>query len=307
MNRIASILSFSILYSSFALGAEPAFTSLAFTPDGSVLLACSQNGITSYKWPELSVEKQMELHSPNAHDLEFSPNGKRLAVAGGTPADDGTVEILSHPELESLQVLPYHSDSVMSVLWIDDDTLAAASLDHEFTLWNLGTSQVVRKFKGHSRGITALALIKSKDMLVSTGIDQSLRVWNLLSGDMVHALNIHTLPVHDLAVRPGDHGLPMLASASDDRTVRFWQPTIGRMVRFTRLSATPLRLAWTTDGSRVVAACIDGRARVIDPETVTSEAVEGIDGWAHAIAAHPSDGSFVIAGERGQIVRFRMD
>ena len=94
----------------------------------------------------------------------------------------------------------------------------------------------------------------------------------------------------------------MVASAAGDRTIRFWQPTIGRMVRYVRLEAEPLNIAWKNDGSRILAACVDGRIHVIDPEEViVTQTVRAIDGWAYAIAVHPSDGSVAVGGTDGRI------
>ena len=80
--------------------------------------------------------------------------------------------------------------------------------------------------------------------LVSAGVDQSVRVWDLESAKLIRSLNQHTKPVHALALRPTEVGLPMVASAAGDRTIRLWQPTIGRMVRYVRLDAEPLNIAW---------------------------------------------------------------
>lgn len=99
-------------------------------------------------------------------------------------------------------------------------------------------------------------------------------------------------------MRPGE-GLPMVASISEDRTVRLWQPTIGRMVRFARLESAPLAVTWIPDGSRLVVACEDGKVRIIDPDTVTVERViPAISGWAYTLAVHP-DGTRAIVGGRG--------
>jgi WD40 repeat protein len=127
------------------------------------------------------------------------------------------------------------------------------------------------------------------------------------SGELIRSMNQHTKPVHALAVRPGEGGLPIVASAAGDRMIRFWQPTIGRMVRFVRLESEPLNIVWTNDGARVLAACVDGHVRVIDPVEVTvTQALPAIDGWAYAIAMHPKDWSVAVAGTNGQIRRIEL-
>src|SRR5690606_37488716 len=125
-----------------------------------------------------------------------------------------------------------------------------------------------RILHGHSRGITALAYVPQGQFLVSGGIDQSLRVWELETGKLRHSLTIHTQPIEGLASCPSATGLPMVASCSDDRTVRFWQPTIGRLVRFIRLPAKPLCICWLNNGARIAAGCDDGSVYIIDPQTV---------------------------------------
>ena len=96
----------------------------------------------------------------------------------------------------------------------------------------------------------------------------------------------------------------MVASAAGDRSVRFWQPTIGRMVRYARLVAEPLDIAWLNDGSRVVVVCDDGRLRVIDSETVeVTLDIPAVAGWAYSLAVHPTDGSVVVGGVNGQVRR----
>ena len=285
----------------------PPITALAFSHDGKSVVACSQVGLHVYDWPTLNLQRTLAVQARNIHDLAFSPDGNQLAVGGGNPATTGIIEIFSWSQGESLRILSDHRDSVTAVAWRDASSLASASLDRDIILWDLRTGTPVQRLKGHSRGVSSLCFLNDKQTLVSTGVDQNVRVWDLTTGELIRSLNNHTLPAHDLALRPNASGLPMVASASDDRTVRLWQPTIGRMVKFARLKEAPLNVAWLNGGSRIVAACADGAVRLVDPDSVevTGE-IHVLNGWAYSLAVHPADGSVVVGGPNAQVRRIML-
>jgi len=296
------------LAASPARAGDPPITSLAFAPDGKSIAACSQAGLRIYSWPGLKPGRKLETSALNLHDVSFSPGGGRIAVGGGIPADEGTVEIFSWPGGKPLHVLNDHKDSVMGIAWLSGSSIASGSLDHSVVLWDTGTGSPLKRLEGHSRGVASLCFLEKKKLLVSAGIDQSLRVWNLETGKLVHSLDNHTLPVHDLALRPGTEGLPMVASVSDDRSVRLWQPTIGRMVRFARLKTRPLAVGWLPDSSRIVSACTDGNLRLVDPlEVKVTRTLPAGAGWIYSMAVHPLDGSIAAGSSDGRIRRIIID
>ena len=308
----ALTLHFSFLTFQFAFfngaslfAAESPITAAAFSPDGKSVVAVSQSGLHVYSWPALKRQRTIETSASNLHCVEFSPNGKHIAIGGGNPSEDGIVELLSWPAGELLTKFDDHSDSVRSVAWVDETRFLTASIDREIKLWDLEMpANPILAFEGHSRSIHALCLLKDNTTLISAGIDQSVRVWDLKSGKLIRSMNQHIKPIHALAMRPGVDGLPMIASAAGDRTIRFWQPTIGRMVRYVRLDAEPLDIAWLRDGSRIVASCVDGRIRVVDPDEVkVTQTLHAIDGWAYAVTIHPTDGSILVGGINGQLSR----
>ena len=295
----------ALLTSSVTFASEAPITALAFTPQAKHVIAVNQSGIHLYAWPELDHRRTIQASTPNLHSVAFSPSGQYLAVGGGAPSENGVVEVFSWPKGELVRKLDSHNDSVRSVIWQDDIRLLTASLDREIKLWHLAEETTTSlTLKGHSRSVDAICLIENGHTLVSTGADQSLRVWEMESGTLIRSMNQHTKPVNALALRPVKDGLPMIASGARDRTIRFWQPTIGRMVRYIRLESEPLNIAWTTDGTRVLASCVDGHVRVIDPVEVTvTQDLPAINGWAYAIAIHPNDRSAAIGGINGQIRR----
>ncbi len=302
------------LLAAYAAAAEPPIAALAFTPDAGAVVVGSQAGLAVRSWPDLQQRRKIATQLANVLDLAFSPNGKFLAVAGGHPAEKGLVEVFDWPSGESLHLYSGHRDSVAAIVWTSNSAFATASLDRDIILWDTTSKKPVRRLRGHSRGVTALCYLANEQLLVSAGIDRNLRVWGAASGKLVRTLNNHTREVHQLATRPrtsGPHtsglqisGLAMAASVGDDRTVRLWQPSIGRMVRFAQLDAAPLAVAWLPDGSRIAVATTAGDLQLIDPDTVEIvQNISAVEGWAYSLAAHPTDGSLLVGGRNGQLRR----
>jgi WD40 repeat protein len=295
-------------WSPLARAEKPHVTALAFTSAGDRAIIGSQAGLQVLAWPTLKVRKTLTTKLEHIHDVAFSPDGKRMAVAGGVPSEEGLVEVFSWPEGRLLFRTSCHDDLIYRVAWSADGTkLATAGTDHVSVLLGGKTGKRLRAIRGHSRGVTAVCFLPGGDTLVTAGVDQSVRVWSLPEGKPIRTLNNHTKMVHDLALRPLTTGLPMIATTSDDRTVRLWQPTIGRMVRFVRLPTAALDVAWSTDGKQIYAACRDGRVRVIDPDTVeVKHDLPAVRGWAYSLAVHPKDRELLIGGERGQLQRVKI-
>jgi WD40 repeat protein len=292
----------------------------------------SQAGSAARSWPALTPDvasialPQTDL--ANIHDLAFSPAADVLALAGGSPGDEGHVELFTWPAAKLIRRLATHADVVSAVAWRPDGrVLATAGADRAVKLTDMtnlartGEECQVATLAGHSRGVLAAAWLADGHTLVTTGADQSLRVWGVSESDDARGTNSsplvarrtfdnHTGTVHALAARPVAKGdsPPMLASISADRTLRLWQPTIGRMMRFARLESEPLSLAWTRDGRRVATGCVDGRVRVIDPDTAEVVAdLPGIDGWAYVLVAAPDDDAMLVAGADGQVAVARIE
>jgi WD40 repeat protein len=284
------------------LAAEPPITAAAFSPDGKSVVVGSQKGIEVRSWPALKRQRSIETKLAHVHHLAFSPDGKTLAAAGGAPREAGEVELHDWQKTAEPNPRYVHDDLTYQLAWSPDGSrLATAGADGLVHLLN-NDGELLGKLAGHSRGVLSVVWLGDGEHLLSASLDHSVRLWEVKSGELIRTLDNHTAEVRDLAVRPGEHPLPMVASASADRTVRLWQPTIGRMVRFARLPEEPLDIAWTPDGSKLLAACTDGRLRVIDPDTVeVVRDIPAIDGWAYTVVAVPDGESALIGGSRGQL------
>jgi WD40 repeat protein len=202
---------------------------------------------------------------------------------------------------------------VYSVVWSPDSRQVFASgHDSRIIVHDAKTGTTVRVLEGHSRPVLAACVTPDGATIVTAGIDQSLRVWNAATGERRRVLNNHTDVVRDLSLRPDPdpEALAMVASVSDDGTMRLWQPTIGRLVRFTRLPASPLAVEWTPDGTRVLVTSRDGRLFAVDPDTLEiATALTSLEDWVYSIAVPPTERAgapdVAIAGSNGRIAALR--
>jgi WD40 repeat protein len=280
-------------------------TALAVAPDGKSVVVGSQAGIEVRSYPTLESTRTLPTEIPNVHDLAFSPDGKTLAVAGGVPGKRGRIEFFSWPEGKLLRTATVHRDCVYKVAWRSDSAaLLTAGGGANVCVVQVETGKLLQTLDGHSKGVLAVAFLPGEEQFASAGLDESVRLWNK-HGEPVRSFPNHTRPVTDLAIRPGTDAKtpPTLVSVSEDRTVRLWQPTVGRLVRFARLDVVPLAVAWSKDGDRILTACKDGRLRLLDPDTMdVTETLPAIDGVAYCLAVGPDSG-VLVGGQSGQLKR----
>lgn len=303
MNIPSAALFICVITATQHAHAAPPITAAAFAPDGHFVVVGSQSGIEVYKWPNLESARRIKTSLAHVHDLAFSPDGKSLAAAGGAPAEEGGFEIFSWPDGQRTRRVQSLGDVVYQLAWIGDDRLALAGEAGDVIISDL-KGDSLQRLKGHSRGVLAIAVLPDGKQLVSGSVDQSVRVWDVETGELVRTLSNHTAAVRDVAVRTAGEGLPLIATAGADKTVRFWQPTIGRMVRFARLESAPLTIAWSPDGARLAVTCENGHLRIIDPETTdVIKDAPAVDGWAYTVAASPRGNDMLVAGEGGQLRR----
>jgi WD40 repeat protein len=318
------ILLILVLHAVEATNSAP-ITALAITSDGQHLLTGSQAGVQIPSLDSLgptdSLPGDISTSIEHVHDLAFSPTGKLLAIAGGSPGEKGVVELWNWPERKLMRSLPAGNDVVYRVAWNADGTaIAIAGGDKQVRILPLDDQHQPLIIECHSAAVLSVAWLTEPEIVLSAGVDQSIRVIDPASGKVLRSLDNHTAAVRDLAVRPGMHAGPALvASAGADRTIRFWQPAIGRMVRFVRLPAAATALAWTSDGGRVLAACEDGVVRGIEPESLAVAAFQTKPrnreadasrspeesrppgGWLHSITVLPGGKAAVAGGEHGRL------
>jgi WD40 repeat protein/serine/threonine protein kinase len=237
---------------------------IGFLPDGP---GESKEGIAKV-WDARSGQELLALNVSvgTIYSVAFSPNGQRLALAGGSDRSPGKLEVWDLPTRQAVLTLKGHGGTVISVAFSPDGTsLASGSVDQTIKVWNAQTGQPLRSLSAHQANVWGVAFSPDGKRLVSGGTDHTARVWELETGQEVLALRGHTAPVHEVAFSPDGQ---RLATASRDQTVKVWDARTAPEFRTLTGHTNAIHsVAVSPDGTRLASASDDKTVRVWDAQT----------------------------------------
>ena len=272
--------------------AAPPITALAVNADGSILAIGRPRSLELFRPGSSAPAKPHPLPLPKITSLAFQSTGQRLWVAGGTPGESGLVLALDLPSLAEARRIPVDHDLVQTAVPSPDNRWIAwsdgANLHLESLLPDPAAPSPHHLLRGHSARVLGLAWSPDASLLTSVASDRAVKVWTTTQTTPLRTFSQHTETPNAVAFQPGTP-VPTCATGGEDRTLRVWQPGIGRMVRIVRdHDAAILALAYAPDGRQIYTADAAGRVRRID---AGSDQVQGSwsasEDWIHALAVHP--------------------
>ncbi|GAA0252962.1 hypothetical protein GCM10009539_42670 [Cryptosporangium japonicum] len=202
-----------------ASGQAIGVTAVAFGRTGRI--ATSDTGGSVYLWDaatRTALGPPIEVYDiGDVLDVGFSPDGRRIATAGG----DGVVEFYDvETRRRSGGELIGHEGPVLGVSWSPDGTtLATAGSDGTVRLWDLaGREPIGAPLTGHDGSVYEVAFAPDGRTLASAGEDGTVRLWDIGDHERLQVLRGPGSAVYDVAFSPDGR---TLATAGAD--TRLWE------------------------------------------------------------------------------------
>ncbi|KAI0329382.1 hypothetical protein GY45DRAFT_1337561 [Cubamyces sp. BRFM 1775] len=216
---------------------EQRIGALAFSPDGTYV-ACGQ-GVGTIRLLNAHTGTELRAFECHAKDLirslSFSPTGKELLSS----SDNGAVDLWDVATGAKLYTWQAHSDSVNSVAWSLDGTLAAsASDDNTVRLWRVASPETMVVLQ-HDASVSHVVFAPDGDLL-SLSRDGSCKIWSTRGVDWGTEANIEptqTLKHDSGADDPGVYTVAvsldsrLVACGLDDGKIILWTKSDGQRVR----------------------------------------------------------------------------
>lgn len=249
--------------------------SLAFSADGQTLASGSYREVKLWKrqgegpsagWAHAKTIGAVDgqpLLADRVLALDFSPDGKTLAMASGVPSRSGQVaiySILSGRIEKSFDEL--HSDSVQSLQFSSDGKhLVTGSADKFVRLVEMPEGKIVRSFEGHAHHVLGVAISRDGKTIVSAGADNVLRFWDATTGERKKASATFDKEATSVRFAGND-----VLACSGDAKVELYKDTGVKSKSLAGASDFMHAAAASADGKLIVAGGQDGVVRVWTPD-----------------------------------------
>jgi serine/threonine protein kinase/WD40 repeat protein len=168
---------------------------IAISPDGSTLAVGGEGKmIQLYDIDTFRKKATFHGHTHAVESLDFSPDGKLLASAGGFTVRvwDVAGGIAAAPHIQ-------HSPEVLCVRFSPDGKLLAISdgdtsvtrdkvLETAIVLFAVPDWKIVRELRGHKNNIRALAFSPDGQTIASGSMDQTVKIWDVKTGKLEQSI-----------------------------------------------------------------------------------------------------------------------
>ena len=230
-------------------------TDVQFSPDGTLLAIATDIGILLYDTKTYDNPEILSGHTGKIWSIAFRPDGKVLASAG----QDKTVRLWDMNTRQQIKTFGINLYPSANIVFSPDGKMIASGgasdgIDNAY-LWDADTGICLRTFSeraisGRKLYVMEVAFSPDGKMLASTGGEQTTRLWDVNTGQLIRSLtgpiiipseqrripSGQSRQVHAVAFSP-DGNMLVSDGSSHRGSIDLWDVNTGKQIRILTIDA----------------------------------------------------------------------
>lgn len=206
-------------------------TAVAFTPDGNQLLVGGYHELLQFDAAAGTRVARIGNIAERTFGFAFSPDGKWLAIAGGSPGASGEVRLIPwngvvQPE-SAARVLATQDDVFFKVAFRPDGKqFAASGADGTIRLCDLSSGAEQLKIAGHSNWIVDICYSPDGKFIATASRDGTSKVFEVETGKLLATHAEHNVPVNAVVFSPD--GKSVITAGANK--IHVWNAQDGKLI-----------------------------------------------------------------------------
>jgi DNA-binding beta-propeller fold protein YncE len=219
---------------------------VAFSPDGNLLATSGYREVLLWNPADGQLVRRVSNLAERPHDIEFTADGKTLAVAAGTPGQMGEVKFFNVETGVLIADLFTTDDEVFAVAFSPDGTrLAAAAADRSIRLFDVASRQQQKMIEDHADWVMDIAWSPDGKKVATASRDKTSKVFDSTTGESQSTFNGHGQPVFGVGFLPDGNSV---ATSGRDNRIRVWAVADAKQAREIGFGGEVFRIQTTPDG-----------------------------------------------------------
>lgn len=230
-------------------------------------------------------------------------------IASTTPGTAAGASVQVSAQVPGYLAIPPHKPGLKR--WVWGGTIALLLALGGYGVWQVAGRQdssvvtqaitIDRSLLGHTSFINTEVIAPDGKTLISGSADNTIRIWDMTSGQTLRTLAGHTSFVNALTLTPDGK---TLISGSADRTIKIWDLSTGSL-RHTLLGHTGYvnTLDVSPDGQVLASGSADSTIKIWDlPTAKLTHTLTGHTGFVNSVVFSP-DGQTLISGSTDRTLK----
>ncbi len=260
-------------------------TATLFTPDAAQLVTGGYHELMIWNAADGLLVRRIKNVGQRVFALAFSPDGKTLAVGGGEPGRSGEVRLIDFASGEIKGVVARSADVILDLAYRPGtDELAIATADSTIRMVNAESLADLRTIASHADWVTAIAWSDDGTRLASASRDQSAKVYDGATGELISSYIGHGAAVRGISILADNR---QVVTVGSDGKMHRWDSEGAAKVAELSIGGEGFKLI--RNGNHIFVPCSDKRLLMIDSSNNTiSQQYSGHNDWVLTVCRQPS-------------------